>query len=89
MIKTVSRISIAAAAALMVVTPIAAQANTRASDTGTVYNVDASPGIGRVAEGESIKFQSLFLLIFLSSAPFIASFFLSTNQNNNGQSEGT
>jgi hypothetical protein len=45
----------AIAAAGLVMTPIAAQANTRAGDSAKVYSVsNAQPGVGRATEGEGI-----------------------------------
>lgn len=64
MMKTFSRMMLAAAAATLAVTPIAAQAGTRASDNGAVYSV-SQPGLGREAEGEEFIFGLGFLLSFL------------------------
>ncbi len=56
MMKTMSRVMLAAAAAGLAFAPIAAQANTRAGDSAPVFtgNAVSQPGIGRSAEGEEI-----------------------------------
>lgn len=54
--KAVSRLAMTAAAASMAFAPIAAQANTRAGDSGAVYSASSvsQPGSGREASGESL-----------------------------------
>ncbi|MCK0127177.1 hypothetical protein [Erythrobacter sp. F6033] len=42
MIKTASRLALIVATASLAVAPVAAQANTRAGDNGTVYGAEAS-----------------------------------------------
>ncbi len=75
MIKTVSRLMVASAAASMVFAPIAAQANTRAGDNAPVYTTnttEAQPGRARDAEGESVGGGSSIILILLGAAAAIA-----------------
>lgn len=51
------------AAAGLAVAPVAAQAKTRASDSGPVYTASsAKPGEGRTAKGESIVSGSSFFI---------------------------
>lgn len=53
--KLAPKFMAALAAAGLVFTPIAAQANTRAGDSGAIYSPSqVQPGIGRSAEGEGI-----------------------------------
>lgn len=54
--KIASRLAVATAAASMVLTPIAAQANTRAGDNATIYSSSAvsQPGTARNASGEDL-----------------------------------
>lgn len=53
MIKTVSRMMAATAALGLIAAPMAVSANTRAGDSGAVYNTsNAAPGLGRAAAGE-------------------------------------
>lgn len=89
MIKTASRIVFAAAAASMAMTPIAAQAGTRAGDTTAVYSAAAVPGIGRSAEGESLAGGSDIIIALLAAAAIIAGLVLASDSDDNGQSPGT
>ena len=50
--KLASRIAVATAAASMAFAPIAAQANTRAGDSSTVYTSASAPGVSAAVEGE-------------------------------------
>jgi hypothetical protein len=53
MIKTVTRMMAATAALGLVAAPMVASANTRAGDSGAVYNTSNSmPGLGRAGSGE-------------------------------------
>lgn len=90
MIKTASRLLVSIAAASMVLTPIAAQANTRASDRTAIYKVSAAqPGIARNDEGESIKGGSSIVLALLASATIIAGIVIAATGDDDGQSPGT
>lgn len=60
MMKIVSRAILTAAAVSMAALPIAAQAKTRAGDSGSIYTASA-PGLGRADEGE--EFAAGFPLI--------------------------
>lgn len=62
--NVLSRTMLAAAAASMTVLPVAAEAGTRAGDSGTTYAISA-PGKGRVAKGENFLFGLGFLLSFV------------------------
>ncbi|MEL7444669.1 MAG: hypothetical protein AAGK02_02515 [Pseudomonadota bacterium] len=61
-----SRIAVAAAAAALAFGPIAAQANTRASDFAGMFSASAAqPGADRTAEGEEVEGWSALLLLLL------------------------
>lgn len=91
MMKAASRLIVTAAAASMAFAPIAAQANTRASDNAPVYNTAsaAQPGIGRTAEGEEAKGKSGVLIALLAAAAAIASIVALADEDDEGQSPGT
>lgn len=90
MMKTATRMMMAAAAASMTVLPVAAQANTRAGDSGAVYtSASAQPGLGRAAEGESVAGGLTIILALFSSALIIGGIILATESNDEGQSPGT
>ncbi len=89
MIKTATRFAMAAAAASMAVMPIAAQANTRAGDSGSVYSVSAEPGMGRAAEGESAKGGFGILLGLFATAAIIGGIIFASSSDDDGQSPGT
>lgn len=89
MMKTATRLVMAAAAASMAMTPIAAQANTRAGDSGSVYSVSAAPGIGRAAEGESAAGGFSIILGLLATAAIIGGMILASSSDDDGQSPGT
>jgi hypothetical protein len=89
MIKTATRLMMAAAAASMAVMPIAAQANTRAGDSGAVYRVAAAPGLARTAEGESARSGSSIILALFAAAAIIGGIILATTSDDNCQSPGT
>ncbi|WP_143736929.1 hypothetical protein [Erythrobacter tepidarius] len=73
----------------MAVMPIAAQANTRAGDSGAVYSVSAAPGLGRAVEGESAKSGFSIILGLLATAAIIGGIILASSSDDNGQSPGT
>lgn len=90
MMKTATRIMMTAAAAGMVFAPIAAQANTRASDASSVYAVSAAqPGLGRPEEGESRKRGISVILALLASGLIVGGLIIALNSKDNGQSPGT
>jgi hypothetical protein len=88
MMKTASRMMMAAAAATMAIAPVAAQANTRAGDSGSVYSVSA-PGLGRSDKGESLTSGASIILGLLGFAAFVAGVYLATESDDKGQSPGT
>jgi len=88
--KTASRLLVAAAAASMAFAPIAAHANTRASDRTAVYNVSASqPGIGREDDGEQVASGVSIILALLASAAIIGGIIFASDSDDDGQSPGT
>jgi len=89
MMTSVKRLIMTAAAASMVLTPVAAQANTRAGDSGSIYSVEAAPGFGRSAEGEAARrgFNLGFGLFGL--AIVVGGLILVFRSGNNNQSPGT
>jgi hypothetical protein len=89
MMKTATRIAMAAAAASMAVMPIAAQANTRAGDSGSVYSVSAAPGVGRAAEGESAKGGFSIIIGLLAAAAIVGGVIFASSSDDDGQSPGT
>ncbi|MCZ8135472.1 MAG: hypothetical protein O9266_04140 [Porphyrobacter sp.] len=89
MMKTATRLAMAAAAASMAVMPIAAQANTRAGDSGSVYSVSAAPGVGRAAEGESAAGGISIILGLLATAAIIGGIIFASSSDDDGQSPGT
>ena len=98
MIRTVaSRIAMTTAAACMVFSPIAAQANTRAGDSGAIYSRNAlsQPGFARAAKGLGIANDDddddddlgLLLLYVLGGAAVIAAIIVIDDEDD--QSPGT
>lgn len=88
MMKTATRIAMAAAAASLALMPIAAQANTRAGDSGSVYSPSsAQPGLARGADGESLSDGDSILIALLATAAIIGGIIFATDDN--GQSPGT
>ncbi|MEM9311208.1 MAG: hypothetical protein AAGA34_07145 [Pseudomonadota bacterium] len=67
MVAKISRLVMASAAASLVFVPIAASANTRATDNTTVYAASA-PGKGREAEGEKLVAPGILLAIIAAAA---------------------
>jgi len=89
MMKTVNRIILSAAAASMAVLPVAAQANTRAGDSGAIYSTSA-PGLGRAAEGEEVGGGGTGIIIaILAAAAVIGGIIMATDSDDDGQSPGT
>lgn len=68
--KFAARLAMTAAAAGLAFAPIAAQANTRAGDSGNFYSASAvsQPGIGREADGEALEGTGGILIILLGAA---------------------
>lgn len=89
MIKTATRMMFAAAAAGMVFAPIAAQAGTRAGDSGAVYSASAAPGMGRAADGESLSSGTSIILALLAAGLVISGIVFATDSDDDGQSPGT
>lgn len=90
MLKTMSRMMAAVAALGLVVTPVMAQANTRAGDNGTVYNVSA-PGLGRDDEGEDFAGIAPLALVIAVVTATVTAIITAAEQvdNDDGQSPGT
>lgn len=90
MMKAMTRVMMTAAAASMAFAPIAAQANTRAGDSTPVYTTAsvAQPGMGREAEGESLRGSGILLAI-LAAAAIIGAIVVVADTEDNGQSPGT
>ena len=88
MMKTINRTIVAAAAASLAFLPIAAQANTRAGDSGSVYSASA-PGLGRSSVGESVDGGTSVILALAAAALIIGGIILATQSNDEGQSPGT
>lgn len=83
--NTVSRIMLAAAASSLAISPVAAQAGTRASEGSSL----SAPGLGRTAEGESIKRgASTVVLAILASGLIIAGIVSASKSKDKGQSPG-
>jgi hypothetical protein len=94
MIKFAARAVMATAAAIMVIAPVAAQANTRAGDSASVYRVSASkPGVGRAAQGESNSDREAdgetILIALLATAAIIGGIIIAAGSGDNNQSPGT
>lgn len=88
MMKTLNRVILSAAAASLAAMPIAAQANTRAGDNGSVYSVSA-PGLGRSAEGESAASGTTVILALIAAGLIIGGIVFATQSDDEGQSPGT
>lgn len=88
--KTLNRMILTAAAASLAFLPVAAQANTRASDSGAMYSTSA-PGIGRESDGESLA-GGIGLLGLISLAAIIAGLLVASDvigDDENDASAGT
>lgn len=69
MLKKMQHLFVMLAAAGLAMTPIAAQANTRAGDSGTFYaGSQSQPGLSRSAEGEDFISTSAFLVSLVLGA---------------------
>jgi hypothetical protein len=87
--KTLSRMMLAAAASSLAIAPVAAQAGTRASEGSSLYSASA-PGKGRAAKGESAVSGSTLLLALLAAGLIaVAIGAAATGSDDNGQSPGT
>ena len=78
MIKPISKVLLALSTASLTLSPIAAQAGTRASDTSTVYSAPASqPGMERNAEGERFEGLNAFhIFLFFYVAAWTTGFLI-------------
>lgn len=86
--KLSSRLVLAAAAVGMTFAPIAAQANTRAGDSSTVYSAPASePGKSRSEKGERLVAPGI--LIGLLGAAAVAGIVIIIADDDDNQSPGT
>ena len=85
-----SRIAVTVAAASMAITPIAAQANTRAGDSAALYSQStvAQPGTNRQAEGEELIGDGAWLLALLAALLATAGVIIAIDDDDN-QSPGT
>lgn len=89
MMKTITRAMMGVAAIGMTIAPIAAQANTRAGDSGSVYATSSNPGLGRAANGESIDDGVSIILALLAAGLVITGIVFATDSDDEGQSPGT
>ena len=90
MSKIISRSLVAAATASLAIAPIAAQANTRASDSAPVYSTsNANPGIGRADEGESLAGGPGIIIALLAGAAIIAGIVVAADNEDDDVSPGT
>ena len=89
MMKTASRMMMAAAAASMALAPVAVQANTRASDGDVVYTTsNAKPGLARSAEGEELA-SGIKVVIALLAAALVGAGIYFITDSDPAQSPGT
>lgn len=88
MMKTLNRAILSAAAASLAMLPIAAQANTRAGDSDSVYSVSA-PGLGRAAEGESAISGTAVVLALIALGLIAGGIYFAADSDDEGQSPGT
>ncbi len=90
MMKTASRMMLAAATASLAIAPIAAQAGTRAGDRTAVYAPSSAPGVGRAAKGESISKTASLLLALLAAGGIVAGIIVAADtESSDDQSPGT
>ena len=90
MFKTTSRVMVSAAAASMAFAPIAAQANTRASDSAPVYTSEAAqPGLNRSAEGEELRGTPGVVIALLAAAAAVGGIVVLAGNDDDDQSPGT
>lgn len=88
MMKTANRMILAATAASMAMLPIAAQANTRAGDSGSVYSV-SGPGLGRATDGEALESDEGIVLALIGTGLVIGGIYFASESDDEGQSPGT
>ncbi|MBU7580940.1 MAG: hypothetical protein KAF27_10800 [Porphyrobacter sp.] len=86
--KIASRLMLAAGAASLVIAPIAAQAATRAGDSGSMFAL-SNPGAGRTAAGERDGEGSSIVLAIAAGGAIIAGIIVAANNKDKGQSPGT
>ncbi len=78
MLKKTSQMIVALATAALAIVPVAAQANTRAGDSGAVYSAPVSqPGTARANDGETFAggasvFALVLVALWLSGIVLIA-----------------
>lgn len=84
MFKTTSKVIMTAAAAGLAFAPIAAQANTRASDSAPVYTSAsaAQPGLGRTAEGENATGTPAILIAVFAAAAVVGGIVIAAGEDN-------
>lgn len=67
--KMISKVLATTAAAVLAIAPAAAQANTRAGDSGKVYSAAASqPGQGKDAKGENLVAPGILIAVLAAAA---------------------
>jgi hypothetical protein len=88
MTKTMNRMLLAATAASVALLPIAAQAGTRAGDSGSVYGVSA-PGLGRAATGEALESDEGIVLALIGAGLVVGGIIFASDSDDDGQSPGT
>lgn len=86
--KIASSLMLAAGAASLAIAPIAAQAATRAGDSGSMFSL-SSPGAGRTAAGERDAEAGSIILAIGAGAAIIAAIVVAANNKDKGQSPGT
>ena len=89
--KTVSRIIFAVAASSLAIAPIAAQAGTRASDSGSVYSLSSlgAGGASNSVSDDDDDDAGFVILGLLSAAAIITGIVFATQSDDRGQSPGT
>lgn len=83
-----SRLMLVAGAASLAIAPIAAQAATRAGDSGAMFSL-SNPGAGRTAAGERDGETSSIVLGLVGGGLVIAAIVVAAQNNDSGQSPGT
>ena len=83
-----SRLMLAAGAASLAIAPIAAQAATRAGDSGAMFSL-SGPGAGRTAAGERDGEESSIILAVAAGGAIIAGIVIAARNKDKGQSPGT
>ena len=75
--------AVVVASTSLVFAPFAAQANTRAGDSGVVYSAaDAGPGLGRADDGESLVGTPGIFAIILAAAAAVGIILLIDGSDN-------